>query len=86
MSEVPGEDDANHAAPRAPIYPPDELLRHVIENAIDPTTRLKACLYLAFLDRCAGQPIDKNEAAVFEASMAAVLTTLKLSVVKGGKD
>ena len=88
MSEVPSSEDIEAVVPkeRAPIYPPDLLLKEIIDAAPDNLTKLKALLYLAFIDRCANHPIDKNEAAVFEHQMAAVFTTLKLSVVKGGKE
>lgn len=77
----PGSDDDNQGAPEKRIHS-DELIQALKDSAPDGMTFFRALLHLAFLDRCMGQPIDKNEAEIFEKQLGCILSSPRIRVAK----
>lgn len=78
----PGAPDGeNDGAPEKRIHS-DELIQALKDSAPDGMTFFRALLHLAFLDRCMGQPIDKNEAEIFEKQLGCILSSPRIRVAK----
>lgn len=76
-----GPDGDNDGAPGKRIHS-DDLIQALKDSAPDGITFFRALLHLAFLDRCMGQPIDKNEADIFEKQLGCILSSPRIRVAK----